>query len=101
MDWDQAIQKRFHSRVVVFRISAFYNDEKFLRDLLSQKPDAQIIRVLSHTEDKNSTPVYKGKEIYLDEFGLPVFISSIIDWDGELTDIDERFSGTTLFPNDL
>lgn len=74
-----------------------FSNWAFLESILSKKPDAQIIRIVSHDKNLNGFIVPN----YVDEFGLPIYIQSVIDWEGVLTDIDERFSGTDLTPNDL
>ena len=98
MDWDPVTATLSHSREISYQISALYNDREMLKSVLGQRPEAQIIRILTH--DAKGSMIFIDGVPYIDEFGMHVYSISIVDWDGELTDIDERFAGTPYTPND-
>ncbi len=70
--------------------------KEHLESLLEKRPAAQIIRIASHNE-MGEMVLERGGSVYHDEFGYPVYITSIIDWEGILQDIDERYAGSGLF----
>lgn len=98
LDWDHNTQTISRSRHIECQVPALF-DEAGLNRMLDHYPNAQLVRVASHDglpQDKVRHP--DGTQ-YLDEFGLPVYLSTMIDWHGELTDIDTRYEGTHLITN--
>lgn len=101
MDWDKTTQILSHFRELRYTVSAIYAREEFLQKLLGQRPEAQIIRVISHDPRGGFEPIVLNGIPFIDEFGCQLYICSLVDWEGELTDLDERFIGTNLTANDL
>lgn len=96
-DWDPTTWRTSHFRYLNCTVSAVYsNSPGFLEYLLGDRPKARIIHILSHEKKLGSIQVLNedGTEL-IDDFGLPVYMGRIIDWFGELTDIDERFEDNT------
>lgn len=102
IDWNPHTKILSHSRDMRFQVSAIFADPKYLEDLLSRRPEAQIIHGLTHdwTNGNGVHKIVMDGEVYYDEFGLPVYLYQVVDWEGELTDIDERYEGTEFKPED-
>lgn len=78
-------------------VPAIYSKEQ-LNLLLKEKPNACIVRTVSH-EPKGKQVLEPDGSPYLDEFGYPVYVMSRVSWTGE-KDIDERYAGTDLFSDE-
>lgn len=92
IDWDRTTRKISHFRYMDFNVSAVYmNAPDKLEEILSDKPNAKIIHILTHEPRKGFCQVLnEDGSPYLDDFGLEVYMAKIVDWEGEMDDIDER-----------
>src|SRR5438270_371601 len=85
-------------RYMNFSVPALYADHHYIEKLLTGRPKARIIHILTHDQRRGFYPVFEsdGGE-YIDDFGYQLYIGREVDWFGELTDIDERFEGVLPF----
>lgn len=82
-----------------FSVSALYADYKFLEKLLLDRPNARIIHVLTDEPKgrKGFVPVFEPDgSPHIDEFGYHLHIGKEVDWQGTMTDIDERYEDNQL-----
>lgn len=81
-----------------FTVPAIYaGSVGFLENLLEENPKASIIHVLTHEKRPGFFPIEEENgELYVDEFGMNVYIGKEVDWNGGLTDLDERFDERRL-----
>lgn len=84
---------------MVFTVPAIYmNAHTELERILLKKPNARIIHVLSHDQRPGfHLVVDKDAGRHIDEFGMEVYQAKEVDWEGILTDIDERFESPLPF----
>lgn len=102
LDWNQTTRKNSPFRYMIFSVPpVFARSWLYLEGLLKERPNASIIHILSHDKRMGFQPVVNELgELYIDDFGLPVYMASEVDWHGGMTDIDERFEGTGKLPFD-
>lgn len=101
LDWDIVKSQTISPfRFMDFQIPAVLATEADINALLAESPKAQIVRELSHEGREENKVRHTDGTQYLDEFGLPVYLISFIDWEGTLSDMDLRYENTNLTTNE-
>lgn len=86
-------------REMRFSVSALHSDYKFLERSLLERPNARIIHILTDEPKgrKGFVPVFESDgSPFIDEFGYQLYIGKEVDWQGTMTDIDERYEENQL-----
>ena len=98
-DWDGQRFSLIRRSGFILR-TALDEPEAVSRYIAALYPQATIIRIVSHDQLEDAELICMDEKLYLDMFGLPVWIRTVVRFTGSSGDVDMRFN-RNIYPDYL